>query len=97
MILENSLLLALGAFLTLLALVVAVMIGMEVVRLIREIFAGPGEPARRPTEQRAAESKTSLSETGPLASPERVQAFRDRETVERLIDHFEGERESHET
>ena len=94
MILDNPPLLALGVFLTLVALAVAVMIGMEVVRLIRELFAGPGEPARRPTEQRAVESQPNLSETGPLTEPEQVQAYRDRETVERLIDHFGGERES---
>lgn len=87
---DRTLLLVLGVVITLVGLGAAGFIGAEVVRLVRDLLAGPPErPGRRLAVSRQAESNPS-GDTGPLRAldPDR---FREQETVERLIEHFGGE------
>jgi hypothetical protein len=88
MIPDDMLLLVIAAVFFILALAVDIYIGVEVVRILREIIAqmmegpfyGPGVPG-----------EGELS-GGGFAGGRAIMPFRDRETVRRLIKHFEAER-----
>jgi len=89
---NNLLLMGLAGLLTLVGLGVAVLVGVEVVRLARDLLARPPE---RPGGRLAARRQAGASptgDTGPLRTLD-PDKYRDRETVERLIEHFGGDNE----
>ena len=78
MLLENTLLLVIGSVLTLIALGMTALIGLEVVHLFRALRGA--SPDDLTVSARSAKTKRKLK-----------QAYKDRETVERLIEHFKPE------
>lgn len=86
MILDDVVLLAIAAVFFILALAVDIYIGVEVIRILREIIAqmveGPSYGSGVPG---------GLSGSG-FVGGRMIMPFRDRETIRRLIKHFEAER-----
>jgi len=89
---DNTLLVGLGGLLTLIGLGVAVFIGIEVVRLARDLLAGPPERPGRGLSVQRQSSPEPTGETGPLRALD-PEKYRNQETIERLIEHFGGENE----
>lgn len=86
MIVENVLVLVIAGIFSMLALILTFFIGVEIVRLFREIFEqGQANRAYNAQLRAAASTSTPASKgDGPSINP-----FQDRDTVERLITHFE--------
>lgn len=74
---EQILLIMTSGLLTVLALVASFFLGAEIVRALRDVF----------TPRTRAADETEGSD-GPLRQ---ITPFRDRETVQRIIDHLEDE------
>ena len=89
--LESVILLATTAALSILALIVCFFIGVEVVGIIHEVAAQLAERSRYSVDRTI---KRAPRDTAPLSWPppaNPVMPYQDRDTIKRLIDHFEGE------
>lgn len=89
----DDLILLLGAgIFSLLALVMNFYIGLEVVRLVQEVFSySPGSMRRRSLAGNGYSEEGRLLQTEDSRDDQRIAPFKDRDTVERLISHFEAD------
>ncbi len=102
MLIGNSLLLVVVAILTTLALIMAGLVGIEVIRLLSDFAANAA--AERTRRAPSPSRRLTKSETGPLGGARRqvdatnTETHQERATVERLIDYFkEGTEEQENT
>lgn len=94
MVIDNAVLLIAATAMTLIALVVCVFIGIEVVGIVRDVFTRLPDRSRRPSGGAVARAP---GDTGPLGAPppeRRPTPDGDREAVNKLIDHLEDDDET---
>lgn|SRR5574341_198133 len=89
MLLDNVVMLLVAGVFSMLALLVDFYIVVEIIRLVREFFAQLSEGSRAWAAQ--AEGQRAVQAAVGFEGGRTITPFEDRDTVERLIDHFEEE------